>query len=309
MSIATSGNLPLPLRSSHIALRDGGGRAVRPVGAVASFPRGIDTIAAGRDPQDRERDYFTTDSPNAKRISVTGLRPHRSTKDAPMTLQTRLDAFKADFEAGKPPYNAPPSLIEPMHRATAELIASGAAGRARKVGDQAPAFLLKDPDGHAVSSADMLKQGPLVVTFYRGVWCPYCNMDMQALQEALPEIVRRGARLVAISPQTAANSRRSQRENEVEFPILSDPHNDVAASFGIRFGLPDYLVDLYKNTFKNNLALVNGDDSWTLPMPARFVIDQDGLVRYAEVNPDYTRRPDPSELFPVLDDLKPRQAA
>jgi peroxiredoxin len=196
-----------------------------------------------------------------------------------------------------------------MHRATAELIASGAASRALIVGGQAPAFILADPDGHPVSSADLLKQGPLVATFYRGVWCPYCNMDLQALQEALPEIETRGARLVAISPQTAANSRRSQRENKLAFPILTDPHNDVAAGFGLRFGLPDYLVDLYKNAFKNNLDLVNGDDSWTLPMPARFIIGQDSVIRYAEVNPDYTRRPDPSELLPVLDQLEARRAA
>lgn len=226
-----------------------------------------------------------------------------------MSLQDKLDAFRKNFEAGGPPYRAPAWVHEPMHRATAELIASDGASRALKVGDQAPAFILKDPDGHSVSSADLLKQGPLVATFYRGAWCPYCNLDLQALQEALREIEKRGARLVAISPQTAANSRRSQRENKVEFPILSDPHNDVAASFGIRFGLPDYLVDLYKNTFKNNLELINGDDSWTLPMPARFIIGQDGVIRYAEVNPDYTRRPDPSELLPVLEELKARQAA
>jgi peroxiredoxin len=107
--------------------------------------------------------------------------------------------------------------------------------------------------------------------------------------------------LVAISPQTAPNSRRSQRENKLSFPILSDPHNDVAAGFGLRFGLPDYVSDLYKNVFQNNLEVINGDDSWTLPMPARFVIGQDGTILYAEVNPDYTRRPDPDELLPVLD--------
>ncbi len=226
-----------------------------------------------------------------------------------MSLQDKLDAFRKNFEAGGPPYSAPAWIHEPMHRATAELIASGAASRAPKIGDQAPAFILKDADGHALSSAELLKQGPLVVTFYRGAWCPYCSLDLQALEDARPEIEKRGARLVAISPQTAANSRRSERENKLEFPILSDPHNDVAASFGIRFGLPDYLVDLYKNTFKNDLELVNGDDSWTLPMPARFVIGQDGVIRYAEVNPDYTRRPDPSELLPVLDELKARRAA
>ena len=201
-----------------------------------------------------------------------------------MTLQAKLDAFKADFEAGKPPYNVPHSVIETMHRATAELIASRAASRALKAGDKAPAFVLNDPDGQPVSSTDLLAKGPLVVSFYRGVWCPYCNMELQALQAALPEFKKLGASLVAISPQTAVNSRKSVRQNALGFPILSDTHNDVAAAFGLRFELPDYLVDLYKG-LKNDLPAFNGDPSWTLPMPARFVIGQDGMVLYAEVNP------------------------
>src|SRR5262249_9792572 len=163
--------------------------------------------------------------------------------------------------SGGPPYNAPAWIHGPMHWATDELIASGAANRALKVGEKVPAFVLRDSDGNSVFSAELLKHGPLVVAFYRGVWCPYCNMDLQALEAARPEIRQRGAGLVAIPPQTAPSSRRSQRENNVSFPILSDPHNDVAASFGIRFALPNYLVDLYKNAFKNNLEVVNGDDS------------------------------------------------
>lgn len=216
-----------------------------------------------------------------------------------MTLQAQLDAFKTDFEAGKPPYNVPPSVIETMHRATAELIASGAAGRALKAGDRAPAFTLDDPDGKPVSSAKLLAQGPLVVSFYRGVWCPYCNMELQALQAALPDFEALGAKLVAISPQTAVNSRKSVRQNALGFPILSDTHNDVAASFGLRFELPDYLVELYK-ALKNDLPLFNGDPSWTLPMPGRFVIGQDGIILYAEANPDYTRRPEPEDMLPAL---------
>jgi hypothetical protein len=92
-------------------------------------------------------------------------------------------------------------------------------------------------------------------------------MDLQALQDALSELEKSGAQLVATSPHTAANSRRSMRENKLTFPILSDPHNEVAAAFGLRFKLPDYLIDLSQNVFKNDLALVNGDPNWTLPMP------------------------------------------
>jgi peroxiredoxin len=160
-----------------------------------------------------------------------------------MSLQDKLDAFRENFEAGGPPFNAPAWIHEPMHRATDELIASDAAGRALKAGAKAPSFTLKDSDGVDVSSKDLLANGPLVITFYRGAWCPYCNMDLQAIQATLPELEKRGAGLVAISPQSAPNSRRSQRENNLGFPILSDPGNEVAAAFGLRFKLPDYLID------------------------------------------------------------------
>jgi peroxiredoxin len=216
-----------------------------------------------------------------------------------MTLQAKLDAFKADFEAGRPPYSVPRSVIDTMHRATEELIASGAATRALKAGDTAPPFVLKDPDGKPVSAAELLGQGPLVISFYRGVWCPYCNMELQALQEALPSFRELGASLVAISPQNPVNSRKSVRTNELGFPILSDPGNATAAAFGLRFTLPDYLIELYKS-LKNDLPGFNGDTSWTLPMPGRFVIGQDRVIRYAEVNPDYTQRPEPADMLPVL---------
>ena len=216
-----------------------------------------------------------------------------------MTLQAKLDAFKADFEAGKPPYSVPRSVIDTMHRATDELIASGAAGRALKAGDIAPLFVLKDAGGRSVSAAELLAQGPLVVSFYRGVWCPYCNMELQALEEALLAFREVGANLVAISPQNAVNSRKSIRMSGLDFPILSDPGNRTAAAFGLRFELPDYLIELYK-TLKNDLPAFNGDASWTLPMPGRFVIGQDGVIRYAEVNPDYTHRPEPADMLPAL---------
>jgi hypothetical protein len=103
-----------------------------------------------------------------------------------MTLQAKLDAFKADFKGGKAPYFAPQEIHPIMERATAELIASGQAGRALKAGDRAPTFSLNDPEGKPVSSADLLAKGPLIISFYRGVWCPYCNFELQALLETLP---------------------------------------------------------------------------------------------------------------------------
>jgi peroxiredoxin len=225
-----------------------------------------------------------------------------------MALQDRLDAFKADFEAGRFPLKPSKEALETMHRATDELIASARAQRARNAGDRAPEFILADPDGKPVSMRELLAKGPLVISFYRGVWCPYCNLELQALQEALPEITTRGASLVAISPQTAPNSRKSQRDNKLGFPILSDTKSDVADAFGIRFTLPDDLVELYKS-FKSDLPTFNNDPAWVLPMPARYVIGTDGIIAYSEVNPDYTQRPDPSELLPVLDRLNASKAA
>lgn len=149
-----------------------------------------------------------------------------------MSLQDRLDAFKADFKAGKPPYNAPPDIHPIMERATAELIASGQAARAIKAGDLAPTFRLKDQDGNDVSSTDLLAKGPLVVTFYRGVWCPYCNLELQALNEALPALRELGANVVAISPQTAVNSRKSVRTNQLGFPVLSDVNGETGPRSG-----------------------------------------------------------------------------
>ncbi len=216
-----------------------------------------------------------------------------------MPLQDKLDAFRFEFDNNL----APPAAVAVLHRATDELVASGAQNRALKVGEVAPEFLLPDPDGHMVSSKTLLEYGPLVVTFYRGAWCPFCNLDLSALEQARPEIEARGATLVAISQQTAPNSRKSQRQNGLGFPILGDHGGDVATQFGLRWTLPDYLRDVQK-ALGADLTQFNGEDSWTLPMPARYIIAQDGTIAYAEVNADYTMRPEPSAIFPVLEQLK-----
>ena len=218
-----------------------------------------------------------------------------------LPLQGKLDAFKIEFDTRL----APPAAVEALHRSVDELIASGAPDRALKVGDVAPEFTLPDPDGNPVSSKTLLARGPLVVTFYRGVWCPYCNYDLSALEEARSEIESRGATLVAISQQTAPNSRKSQRQNGLGFPILGDHGGEIAAQFGVRWTLPDYLREVQK-ALGADLTQFNGEASWTLPMPARYVVAQAGTIAYAEVNADYTKRPEPSAIFPVLEQLSRR---
>ncbi|MEL7083892.1 MAG: peroxiredoxin-like family protein [Cyanobacteria bacterium P01_A01_bin.3] len=213
-----------------------------------------------------------------------------------MSLQDKLDAFKADFEANK----APAAAVEAFHRSTRELIDNGNAERALKAGDRAPEFTLPDSDGNLVYSKTLLAKGPLALTFYRGVWCPYCNLDLQALEEIADDIRSRGASLLAISQQGASSSRKSQRTNNLSYPILTDQSGDLAEQFGLRWTLQPYVIEFFK-MFQVDLPKIHNDDKWTLPMPARYVIDTDGTIAYAEVNPDYTRRPEPSDLFPVLD--------
>ncbi|MGD1870610.1 MAG: peroxiredoxin-like family protein [Neomegalonema sp.] len=219
-----------------------------------------------------------------------------------MSLQEQLDAFKAKFKT-----QAPAEAFEAFARSTQELIDSGQAERAVAAGDVAPDFTLTDQDGETVSLKSLLANGPVVVSFYRGVWCPYCNIELKALEAALGEIKARGASLVAISMQGASDSRKSQRDNKLSFPILTDQNGELAQKFGIRWSLQDYVIPIHAG-FGVELPKIHGDGQWNLPMPARYVIDTDGCVAYAEVNPDYTRRPDPSDVFPVLDSLS-RNAA
>jgi peroxiredoxin len=218
-----------------------------------------------------------------------------------MSLQAALDAFKANFEAGGPPYYAPSWVHDLIHRGTDELIASEAASRALKAGAFMPDFKLPDPYGASVSSASLLAEGPLLVCFHQGLWCPYCNLELQALEGCLPQIRRCGASLVSISPQTQKYSYRSMCENKLSFPLLSDYQNTVAAAFGLCVRAPDYLIEIYRSIFGADLTMINADSSGYLPIPARFVVCRDGRMIYSEVNQNCACRPDPGELLPALD--------
>lgn len=217
-----------------------------------------------------------------------------------MARQDSPGAFKFRFETGKSRCHAPADIHPIMKRAIAELVASGKAARAIKAGDRTPPFTLKDHSGNEVSSTDLLARGPLVVTFHRGIWCPYCNSELQAINEVLPQIRTHGANVIAISPQTLANNRKSVCGNGLSFPILSDVKGEISAAFGLRYSLPGYLIDLYRHR-RIDLPAFNDDPSWTLAMPARYVIGHDGIVLYSEVSPDFTCRSDPRDMFAVLE--------
>jgi peroxiredoxin len=220
-----------------------------------------------------------------------------------MTLQDKLDKQRAKLES-----QLPQETRAAMHQAIGDLIASNQALHAIQAGDWAPAFALPDSEGNLVSSLDLLKDGPLVVTFFRGRWCTSCNLELRALQDALEDYRLRDATLLAISQQTSLNSQSTRRENYLTYPILQDKDGEVAASFGLRWKIPEDLQRVHQQ-IGADLAVFNGEASWTLPMPARYVIGQDGVVAYAEINPDFTQRPEPDDVLPVLDAFKAAYAS
>ncbi len=180
--------------------------------------------------------------------------------------------------------------------------ASGAIDRALKVGQSAPAFALPDAFGNEVVLKTLLAKGPVVINFYRGEWCPFCNIQLRGLQQALPKIQELGATLIAISPEKPDHGMVAAQKNELTFPVLSDFGNKVAQQFGIVFQVGQELQDFSKNVFKNDLALRNGEDSYQLPVPATFVIDTTGIVRFAHVDVDYMMgRVEPDAVVAALE--------
>lgn len=215
-----------------------------------------------------------------------------------MGLEQQLAEFRAEFARAAPAGRAAlyQSKID-------ELRASFAMEATIRTGDQAPDFTLPDPRGKEVWLDALLETGPAVVTFYRGGWCPYCNMQLRAYQAVLPEMTALGARLVAISPQLPDGSLSTAESNELTFAVLSDVGNVVARKFGLVWSLPQELRAALQS---NNKALpgINGDDSWELPVPATYVIARDGLVALAAVDVDYRNRLAPDAILTMLRSLR-----
>jgi peroxiredoxin len=211
-----------------------------------------------------------------------------------MPLQDQLDALKAERLAV-----ASPAVTLARQRAVDALATSGLAERALHAGEQAPAFRLRDGNGRAFSSREALRSGPVVVVFYRGRWCPYCNVDLSAIEAASRDIRSLSASLVAVSQQTSGNSLETERRNGLSFASLVDAGGKLAHAFGLRWRASDELRAVQVGCGAD-LTEFNGEDSWTLTMPARYVVAPGGTVEYADISVDYTRRGDPSELLPVL---------
>jgi len=214
-----------------------------------------------------------------------------------MALREKLDSIR---EMAKT--RIPPEARVIMERSVEELRASGIMAGVAKVGQPAPDFTLPNATGQEVSLKVLLARGPVVLSFYRGRWCPYCNAELEALQQALPEITAAGATLVVISPQVARTPRETDEPKPFSFEMLRDFGNRVAEAYGLAFTLPEDLQAIYQK-FGIDLPRGNGDGTWRLPVPARFVIDREGIIRAADADPDYTRRPEPAQTVEALKKL------
>ena len=215
-----------------------------------------------------------------------------------MTLAKQLENQLTKAKA-----NIPAEKLAVMAQATTELINSGIAEQTLQVGDTLPPINLPNALGKTVNTQDLLTEGALVISFYRGQWCPYCNLELRALQQALPEFKALGASLVAISPQNPDNSLSTTEKNELTFEVLSDVGNQVARQLGLVFQIPEQLRPIYQS-FGIDLPEHNGDETFELPIAATYVINRDGKVVYAFVNPDYTQRAEPADIVAAVANLK-----
>jgi peroxiredoxin len=212
-----------------------------------------------------------------------------------MSLKDKLEAFRKQFEP-----QVPDAALAQMHQATRDLRASGILSNAVSIGSALPAFTLQNQEGESVSSAALLAQGPLVVSFFRGGWCPYCVIELNALSAIAGDVRAAGGNIVVISPQRIEKSKEVHAKEGLALDILSDAGNALAKSLGVSFVLPENIREIYGQLGGFTLPDYNGDDSWTLPMPTRLVVGQDGIVKYAEVDADYTVRPEPADTLAAL---------
>ena len=213
-------------------------------------------------------------------------------------LQQQIDEFIAEGASW-----LPAGLLQELLSPIGQLINSGAAEQALKEGAQVPDFILPDARGNTVTLSHLLTRGPVVMTFYRGQWCPYCHLALRAYQQALPLMQARGASLVAISPQTPDHGRALAEKLELTFALLSDRDNQVARQFGLVFTIDEAVRSAY-NQVGADLPRFNGTNAWELPMAGTFLVDQSGTVRLAFVHADFTRRLDPSVVIARLIELQ-----
>lgn len=214
------------------------------------------------------------------------------------TLKDSIDTFMKGVAS-----HAPPEVLAGLAAEIRKLAESGIAGQALQVGAKVPDFTLPDAHGKPTTLSALLARGPVVLTFYRGGWCPFCDLQLRAYQGVLGAIHDLGAELVAISPQTPDYALSDVEKKQLTFPVLTDRGNRVARDLKLVFPLSDALRKLQTH-FGSVLPKFNGDDSWELPMPGTFVLDRHGIVRFASVDPNWMVRVEPAAILEALRDAR-----
>ncbi|QBG49286.1 AhpC/TSA family protein [Verrucomicrobia bacterium S94] len=216
-----------------------------------------------------------------------------STEQTEASLKARLESRKNAFGA-----KAPEDVKKIYAEGIQAVIDSGILQHAKQVGDVAPDFELMNASGEKVRLSDALKEGPVVLMWYRGGWCPYCNLTLHAMQKELPNFKAAGATLFALTPEVPDKSMSTAEKNELEFQVLSDIDNNVAREYGVVFKLTDEVAAIYEEKF--GLSDYNGNESAELPLAATYVINQDGKITYAFLDADYRNRAEPAEITAAL---------
>jgi peroxiredoxin len=215
-----------------------------------------------------------------------------------MPLKAQLEACRREYEA-----NAEPHVVAAVRRSIQALADMGLVARAVKAGESAPLFNLRCGPGGSFNLADLLTRGPVVISFFRGDWCPFCVLELKALAAAHPKIERLGAALVALSPQARGPSSSLGSHGEPPFPILQDPGSKVASRYRIAFAVPERYRAAYLALGHPNPAKT-GSKGWMLPIPATYVLDSTGLVVLSYLDADYTTRLEPTEIIVALTHLR-----
>jgi peroxiredoxin len=212
-----------------------------------------------------------------------------------MSLKEQLAEYRAGWYR-----RVPPERQAIMQRHIDQLRKGAIAHTMLKVGDRAPPIVLKNAKGDTVDVGTLLKKGPVIVTFYRGGWCPYCNLELKAYQKILPQILAAGASLVAISPEKPDDTLSTAEKNALAFEVLSDVGQKVGRAFGLVYEFSDELKAAYQG-FNLDIPLRNGTPGeWALPVSATYVIDRNGVIIYAYTDPDYRDRADPRDVLKAL---------
>ena len=213
------------------------------------------------------------------------------------TLREQTDAKFANTR------NKNPEFAKRIDELLSSADAFQAGANAIEVGQQGPDFALPNPQGDTISLSTLLTSGPVVVTFHRGSWCPYCNLQMRAMHERLSDINKLGGQLAAISPEVPGDTSSSDKTKSLPYPVLSDHDSRVATQYGVAWNVPELILNHMRNDRKLDLADINGGNGSVLPIPATFVLDRQGVVTWRFVDVDYRKRAEPDDIVAALREL------